>query len=84
MPRFSTKRRKGFHGKKKWEIIHQDLTTATSDNDTEVDAVEGPNPSTSRTCDTGTPRLQGKSSDIKNVSAEKLLNTDFRKIDDKI
>ena len=87
MPRYSTKRRKGFHGKKKWEIVHQESATVTSDNDAEVDADEGPNPSTTNpcgTCKTWTPRMDTVSTGIKSISAEKLLNTDFLKIDDKI
>ena len=79
MPRFSTKKRKGFHGKKRWEINREESNLEVYESE-----CDGPRPSTSQAKDYETPRKQNLSTDIRNISAEKLINTDSQSSDSKI
>ena len=81
MPRFSTKKRKGFHGKKKWEISREESNSEVQVSESVSDR---PRPSTSQRGDCETPRTQNNSAEVRNISAEKLLNTDFQSSDSKI
>eukprot|EP00795_Rhopilema_esculentum_P011119 gene11119-19997_t len=80
MPRFSTKKRKGFFGKKNWEIVRQETASDTSIGESD----DGPRPSTSRAEHCETPSKQKHPTAIRNLSAEKLSNTDFEKVEKRI
>ena len=80
MPRFSTKKRKGFFGKKNWEIVRQETASDTSIGESD----DGPRPSTSRAEYCETPSKQKHPTAIRNLSAEKLSNTDFEKVEKRI
>eukprot|EP00794_Sanderia_malayensis_P019336 gene19336-21256_t len=78
MPRLSTKKRKGFHGKQKWEIVREESSLASCRSEGDADRPKasqmGP----------GTPTTHKFPIEVRNMSAEKLLNTDFQTLDDKI
>lgn len=71
------KKRKGFHGKKAWEVRRE--TEENGRNDTSVESHEEPQPSTSK--------AQSEYDDFldrtapKNMSELKLMNSSFEKLD---
>ena len=80
MPEFHpTKKRKDLMAKKNWEVILEETKPEVSESE-----CDGPRPSDRHGEDSETPRRQGISTEIRNITAEKLQNTIFQITDSKI
>ena len=89
MPRVKAKKRKGFHGMKYWELQRADDRNGPpiSHDQTPLSAHQGQGPSTRSDEGTAinpepsdTPQSLVRLKEMKNMSEEKLVNSDFRKL----
>ena len=78
MPRLKVrKRQKVFHGKKLWETANRDEETFLNNHYEAQTGKDRPNVDTTRVA---RPRSASQPKKLKNMSAEKLKNSDFNKL----